>query len=50
VEVKLLGGGGEETVVRIGLTESGEVRADYEQSQSVLTQAQLHGDLLELLR
>ncbi|MDP6739101.1 MAG: DUF4340 domain-containing protein [Planctomycetota bacterium] len=50
VEVKLLGAGGEETVVRIGLTESGEVRADYGQGQSVLAQAALHGDLLELLR
>jgi hypothetical protein len=48
--VKLLGGGGEVTEVRIGLTENGEVRADYGRSQSVLTQAQPHGELLELLR
>jgi hypothetical protein len=50
VEVKLLAGGGEGTEVRIGLTEKGEVRADYEGGQSVLARAQLHGELLELLR
>jgi len=50
VEVKLVGAGEEETVVRIGLTERGEVRADYGESQSVLTRAQLHGELLALLR